>query len=417
MQKLTVKREDFTRAVAVAGRVIERRNITPVLGSLRLCAKGGEMTVSGTDMDIQIDYTVPAKGKAPEDGIAIPDFRHIARAANAVGADDITFGCNADGKAGLTADMGALSFCGVALPGSDFPGYFDTVDRVAPIWTGTLTTEFLDALERVAPAISTEETRYYLNGVFFGKDEGGNPWAYNLVATDGHRLHIASVQIPDATGAIRAFTHGYVIIPHKMVALLLSMRPKKNEPAISMAIHPTYVPNDTGATETLTKSQEGSKARFRTNGTTLTGKFIDGTYPDYQRVIPQDRKLFAAFDRAALLRALSVILAFHAGKNSCSVKLEIGQTEAKLSRKWFGNEASLSGVPCEVGGSLQEDAPRDGFTVAFNARYLAAALNQFSGCEKVTLEWTSAAEAHHAPVVIGSNESAGFYAVVMPMRV
>lgn len=411
MQQITVSRADFARAVAVAGRTVERRTTIPVLECLRLRAKGDSLTLSGTDMDFQIDYTVPGKGEGlPEDGIAIRDYRHIARAAKAVAAESIYIGYDEASRTSLTANMGPLSFCGAAYPGNDFPASFDTADRVAPIWTGTLTSEFLDALERVQPAISTEETRYYLNGVFFEKEKDGNPWAYNLVATDGHRLHRATVQIPDAAGKVDAT--GGIILPRKLVSLLLSMRPKKDDPAISMAIHPSYVPNDETATETLTKNAGPGTIRFKANGAVITGKPIDGTFPDYRRVIPTDRKLFATFNRLDLLRALEAMTAL-GGEKSRAVKMDFAIGRVNLSRKWAEGSAEFPHVSCEVDGM---DAMQT-FAVGFNANYLTAALNQFGTAEKVTMAWPGPLDAPTHPCVIGTDECTGLDVTLMPMRV
>jgi len=411
MQQITVTRADFSRAVAIAGRTIERRNFAQVLSCLRLRASGDGLTISGTDMDNQIDYTVPGHGGGlPEDGIAIRDFRHIVRAAGAVGAESIEIGYDEASRTSLTANMGRLSFCGVAFPGNDFPTTLDTAERVAPIWSGTLTSEFLDALERVQPAISTEETHFYLNGVYFEKDADGGPWAFNLVATDGHRLHRATVQIPDAAGKIDAT--GGIIIPRKLVSLLLGMRPKKDGPAISMAIHPKYKPNDETATETLTESAVASVIRFKANGAVITGKHIDGTFPDYRRVIPSGHKLFATFNRAEMLRALGAMAAL-GGEKSCALKMDFAIGRVNLSRKWVDGSAEFPHVLCEVDGM---DVMQT-FPVAFNAHYLTAALNQFGTAEKVTMAWPDLGNASTSPCVIGSNESTGLDVTLMPMRV
>lgn len=414
MTKLTVSRADFSRAVAIAGRAVERRNFSPVLGCLRVRHDGDGLTISGTDLDIQIDYTVPSKGDGlPEDGIAIPDYRHIARAAKAVAAESIQISYDDDARTGrqaLTANMGPLSFCGAAYPGNDFPTMLDTAGRVAPIWTGTLNDEFLDALERVQPAISTEETRYYLNGVFFEKEPEGNPWGFNLVAADGRRLHRATVQIPDAAGKLDA-TNG-IILPRKLVILLLSMRPKKGDPAISMAIHPSYVPNDETATQALTKNASASTIRFKANGTVITGKPIDGTFPDYRRVIPADRKLFATFNRLDLLRALEALAAL-GGEKSCATKMVFSVGRVDLSRNWYEASAEFPNVSCEVDGM---DVMQT-FPVSFNANYLTAALNQFGAAEKVTMAWPELGHASTHPCVIGSDECTGLDITLMPMRV
>lgn len=411
MNKITVTRADFSRAVAIAGRTVERRNVRPILGCLHLRASGGNLTFSGTDLDLQIDYTVPGKGNGlPEDGIAIQDWRHIVRAAGAVGAENIEIGYDEASFTSLTANMGPLSFCGVAFPGGDFPATFGSADRVASIWTGTLTSEFLDALERVQPAISTEETRYYLNGVYFEKDKEGNPWAFNLVATDGHRLHRATVQIPDAAGKIDA-ANG-IILPRKLVTLLLSMRPKKDDPAISMAIHPAYRPNDETATETLTKNPGTSTIRFKANGATVTGKPIDGTFPDYRRVIPTGHKLFATFNRAELLRALEAMAAL-GGERSSAVKMDFAIGRVNLSRKWAEGSAEFPHVSCDVEGM---DVMQT-FAVGFNAHYLTTALNQFGAAEKVTMAWTGPLDAPTHPCVIGTDECTGLDVTIMPMRV
>lgn len=349
MPQITVSRDDFSRAVAIAGRAIERSVTSPALQCIRVRDGDGSLTFSGTDLDIQIDHTVPGMGgRLPEDGIAIRDFRHIGRAAKAVSAETIEIGYDENAGPGMTVNIGRLQFCGVAYPGAEFQAMYGSADRTKPHWTGTLSEAFLEALKRVRPAISTDTTRYYLNGVYFEKDAGGNPWAYNLIATDGHRLHRAAVQIPDAAGNIDGTTVG-IILPKKLVSLLLDRRPRKGDAAIAMAIHPPYVRNYATPTETLNKRNAPSIIRFQADNTIVTGKPIDGTFPDYRRVIPQGRDLRVTFDRAEMMQALKALTAFASEKEHGAL-MEFTETEVSLSRSWSECSATLPGVPCKVIG-------------------------------------------------------------------
>ncbi|RKQ70170.1 DNA polymerase III subunit beta [Oceanibaculum indicum] len=411
MPQITVSRNDFSRAVAIAGRAIERRITMPALQCIRVRDGDGCLTFSGTDLDIQIDHTVPGMGgRLPEGGIAIRDFRHIGQAAKAVSADTIEIGYDENAGPGMTVNIGRLEFCGVAYPGAEFQAMYTSASRTKPHWTGTLSEAFLAALKRVRPAISTDTTRYYLNGVYFEKDAEGNPWAYNLIATDGHRLHRAVVQIPDASGQLDAT--GGILLPRKLVTLLLDMRPRKDTPAIGLAVHPKHRQNNETATETLANNSVASVIRFQAGNTVVTGKPIDGTFPDYRRVIPQGRDLRATFDRAEMMQALKALTAF-GGEKADGVLMEFTETEVSLSRSWSECSATLPGVPCKVAGL---PATHSAFCVRFNTWYLVEALTQFTGCKNVTMAWPHVSVTPANPCAIGSDESTDFDVTLMPMR-
>lgn len=352
---LTIGKADLARVLTNVGRVIESRNTIPILSHFRLVAtpnknKDGTLTITGTDLDIVATARVVADiAKAGEICVDSKLLTDIVKKAGG----DITIMLEAEK---LIVKSGRSRFSLATLPTADFP---DIVD-------GTYDAEFdidLSSLfDPVSFAISTEETRYYLNGIFF---RGGADSV--AVATDGHRLsRHKGPALPDFEG---------IIVPRKVIGLL----PKG---ACNVSI-------------------SANKIRIKTADMDLVSKLIDGTFPDYQRVIPKSNDKIITADRADLMRAADrvasissekgrgVRLSVASGSIALSARSDIGTAEDEVA-------AEYSGEPIDVG---------------FNSRYLAEALTVF-GDGPVTL---ALADGGAPGLLTGARE--GVDIVLMPMRV
>lgn len=300
---LVIHKDDLSRAITAAGRVVESRNTMPILGNLLLSADHDGLTVTATDLDIVA--TARAQCQVTEPGTICVDAKLIGDIAKKA-SGDISLQL-ADGK--LVVKSGRSRFSLATLPAADFPTFGDGK------YDATFDIDMAALFAPVSFAISTEETRYYLNGVFFrgGKDAVA-------VATDGHRLakHLA--------GALPAFEG--VIVPRKVVGLL----PRG---VVSVSVSP-------------------QKIRIAADDLVLVSKLIDGTFPDYERVIPKANDKIVTIDRDEFMRAADRVVTVSSEKGR-SVKLSIAPGAVQLTaRSEIGSAedevaADYSGEPIEIG--------------------------------------------------------------------
>lgn len=347
---LVIHKEDLTRALAATTKVVEARSTIPILSSVQLAAAGEGLAITATDLDIIATAGVPAEVSKPGNiCVSAKLLNDIARKA----AGDITMSLEGDK---LSVKSGRSRFSLSTLSAEDFP----------TLGEDKFDAEFeLDIAALFAPvsfAISTEETRYYLNGVFF---KGGQSEA---VATDGHRLgrHIGP-ELPAFEG---------IIVPRKTVGLL----PKGD---VQVAV-----------------SQR--KIRIVSDDVRITSKLIDGTFPDYERVIPKSNERVVTVDRDALMKASDRVSTVSSERGRAvkfsiapgSIALAVAAGEASANDEV---EAEYSGEPMDIG---------------FNAAYVRDVLNVLpSGPVKLALQDGG------TPGLITSDGFEGLTLVCMPMRV
>lgn len=347
---LVIHKEDLTRALAATTKVVEARSTIPILSSVQLASAGDGLAVTATDIDIIATAGVPAEvGKPGNICVSAKLLNDIARKATG----DITMTLDSDK---LLVKSGRSRFSLATLSADDFPTLGD--DRFDAEFEIDLAALFAP----VSFAISTEETRYYLNGVFF---KGGRSEA---VATDGHRLgrHIG----PD----LPAFEG--IIVPRKTVGLL----PKgKVQVAVSQ-----------------------QKIRIVSDDVRITSKLIDGTFPDYERVIPKSNERVVTVDRDALMKASDRVSTVSSERGRAvkfsiapgSIALAVAAGEASANDEV---EAEYSGEPMDIG---------------FNAAYVRDVLNVLpAGPVKLALQDGG------TPGLITSDGLEGLTLVCMPMRV
>lgn len=351
--RVSIDRATLAHALSAVTKVIESRTTVPILSNVLLSVADGRLTVRGTDLDIEISTSVPVLDAT--DGTTTVDAKLLADIAKKAAGDIVL---EQDGDV-LVVKSGRSRFRLQTLPAEDYPS----------LASGTFDTEFdVDLAALVAPvgfAISTEETRYYLNGVFLHTVRG----KLAAVATDGHRLARHYGDEHDHFDG--------VILPRKLVGIL---------------------PNGT-----VHISLSTTKVRITTADSVITSKLIDGTFPDYQRVIPTGNDKIVTVDKAALQKAVDRVSVVSSERGR-AVKLEIapGSINLSVSSPDSGSaveeiEADYSGEPVEIG---------------FNARYLSEMLANFGG-EKVRIALADSG----SPTLISAVGDDALLSVLMPMRV
>jgi len=369
---LTIERADLLKCLGHVQSVVERRNTIPILSNLKLDAGDGKLSLNATDMDLDIIDSVGAEISTPGATTAPAHTLYDIVRKLPEGAQ---VEMNADGEGWLQLSSGRSRFTLSCLPIDDFPVL--SGGELAHEFTLTVA-EVKALVDKTKFAISTEETRYYLNGIYVHAAERNGAQVLRAVATDGHRLASVEIPLPDGASGIPG-----VIVPRKTVS---ELRKLVDETTADIAV---------GLSET--------KIRFSFEDTVLTSKLIDGTFPDYQRVIPEgnDKKLdvetkgfAAAVDRVSAISS----------EKSRAVKLNIAS-----------GILTLSASSPEDGGATEEievDYQGDVLEVGFNAGYLLDIVRQIEGSNARMLMADAA-----SPTIFSEVDDPGVLYVLMPMRV
>lgn len=379
---LTAPREALLTTVETALAPVERKNTIPVLANLLLDAgPDGGLRVSGTDLDVMTSVTaVMDHSGMPDQGITLPAalLHDILRKLPAKA--EVTLKAGTNGQMALTC--GRSRFMLQTLPGEDWPRLEEKTEPAARFEIPAA--KFAAQLAAVSFAISTEETRYYLNGVYLhALDE-----QLVAVATDGHRLARATWSGPAAADGMPG-----VIIPRKTVGLLAKALAAADKQA------------------TLAVSVSENRICFELGAVRIASKLIDGTFPDYVRVIPPANPNRWRFEVAAMLAATERV-SIISSERGRAVKMVWGQesVELSVSNPDAGEGQDTVDVGPEPDGSKGEDV-----TIGFNAKYLADMLAHIAGVATVHLG-TGGDPARFEPVHHEHDEIALTF-VLMPMRV
>jgi DNA polymerase-3 subunit beta len=369
--KLTIDRNALMRALSHVQSVVERRNTIPILSNILMEAEGDRLSLTATDLDIEAKDSAEASVKKAG-AITAPAQTLFDVVRKLPEGSEVALDLS-DGKLAISA--GRSKFGLPTLPASDFQ---TMAKEDAPVKFEIEAAELRRLIDKTRFAISTEETRYYLNGIYLHHAKGAKGNVLRAVATDGHRLALAETEAPKGSASLKG-----VIVPRKAVAEARRLLDD--------------------APEIVTVEASESKIVFRIGEAVLTSKLIDGSFPDYQRVIPKDNtrillvdtKLFkAAVDRVATVSA----------ERSRSVKLTL--TPGKLM---LAVSHSESGQGVE---DVEADYSSEQLEIGFNAKYLLDVAGQIES-EETRIEFNDAASP--ARVLDAKDEGAQY--VLMPLRV
>lgn len=371
--KVTLERAALLKTLGHVHRVVERRNTIPILSNVLLRAENQTLHFKATDLDLEVtDQAEADVGQSGATTLPAHTLYEIVRKL----PEGAQVSLELEGEAGqLLLHSGRSRFSLQSLPESDFPD----------IQAGDLDNRFelpgadlKKLIDKTQFAISTEETRYYLNGIYLHTVESDGHAMLRAVATDGHRL--ARVEIPAPSGS--AGMPG-VIVPRKAVAEVMKLI-DESPGDVTLALSPT-------------------KIRFTIGNAILTSKLIDGTFPDYGRVIPAGNDKALIVDRDPFAAAVDRVSTISSERGR-AVKLALADGRLTLT---VTNPDS--GTATE---ELEVDYDSPSLEIGFNARYLLDITGQLDG-DTALFKLSDAG----SPTVIQDREGAAALYVLMPMRV
>lgn len=373
IMRFTIERTNFLKTLGHVQSIVEKRNTIPVLSNVRIEAKDGNISFKATDMDIEITEIVEAN--ISEEGATTAPAHmlyDIARKLSEGSEIELTY---QDEKGALSLSSGrskfSLSTIGIEdfplISGDDLPIKFE-IDKE----------ELKTLIDRTQFSASVEEARYYLNGLYVHAKNEGETKVLRVVATDGHRLACAESPLPEGAEKLEG-----VIIPRKSV---LEIRKLLDDASI----------------DNIVMALSENKVRISFENVTLTSKLIDGTFPDYERVIPTDndkvlevnvKELSAAVDRVSVVTERSRGIRLITDTNHVTVaasNAELGNATEELEAKY----------------------DKESIDTGYNFRYLLDILTQIKGDEvRFSLSGNTS-----ATVINDTSDTSAIY-VLMPMRI
>ncbi|MCB1509030.1 MAG: DNA polymerase III subunit beta [Hyphomicrobiaceae bacterium] len=369
--KVILERAHLLKSLARIHRVVERRNTIPILSNVALRADGAGLRLKATDLDLEAVEQVAAM---TEDSGATTVPAHMFYDIVRKLPDGAQVKLETRGESALTVEAGRTRFELQALPESDFPdltaGQFSHAFAI-PV------SDLKRLIDRTQFAISVEETRYYLNGIFLHAVEEGAP-RLRAVATDGHRL--AKTEVPAPRGA-----EGMpgIIVPKKTVGEVQKLLD--------------------GAEGEAQIELSSTKIRVSLGEVVLTSKLIDGTFPDYQRVIPQNNDKVMDVDRASFAAAVDRVSTV-ASERGRAVKMALTSEQLVLSVTNPDSGSATDELVADYDGPALE--------IGFNSKYLLDITDQL---ETGTARFLLADPG--APTLIQDADGSDTLYVLMPMRV
>ena len=358
--------------------VVEARATIPILSNVLVSSTPGQMFLTATDLDIMVEKTVDLEDAGANRAMRFcVDAGTLASIAAKLPADGIA-SIEADGNLGVTIKCGRARFKLPTLPTDDFP--LIAHDGWDAEWEQDATA-LIAMMESVRFAIANEETRYYLNGIFVHVPDGST--CQFAAATNGNMLARYHLDVVDGAEAMPA-----IILPRKAVKVLGSLLDEEGG-RVGVSVSTT-------------------KFRFAIGQTVLTGKLIDGTFPDYSRVIPAANPHAAWFEPKPLIEAVERVLT-------------ISSEKTKMVALSFADDVLTLDVASPENGTASEELPisYDGpaLKIGFNGGYLLDVLRHLVGTGEEGAQARVKLADPAAPSLWQQSDDGARTYVLMPMRV
>ena len=370
--KFKIFRSNFFKTLSHLQGIVDKKNSLPILSNILIEAKDNSLTLTSTDMDIsiieKIDCNVFEDGSTTINSQILYD---IVRKINDNSEIEII---SNDGKL-LTLRADGSRFSLACLPKEDYP----IIDQENSGNTIKINSKIIFKLiDKTKFAISNEETRYFLNGLYFNITKDQSNSILTLVGTDGHRLAKFSHNIEDNIDQVSG-----VIIPKKTIYELCKLLSEIDEDV--------YI------------SISSNKIVFTIENIIFISKLIDGSFPDYKRVIPKDNSNILNINREILLSAVDRVSTI-ANEKSPVVKFKLLKNILNLNT--INNESSTASEDLKINYNGDE------IEIGFNSKYIMDIVNNLED-EEISINLKD----NTSPIIALENSNSNLVYVLMPMRV
>ncbi len=364
--KFTIERQHLIKPLQQVSGALGGRPTLPILGNLLIKVADGVLSMTATDLEVELIGKITLESDFEAGSITVPSRKFLDICRGLPDESTITIVLEGDR---VQVRSGRSRFSLSTLPASDFPNIEDWHQEAEVTVTQA---ELKGLIDKTQFSMANQDVRYYLNGMLFEIEDT----TLRSVATDGHRMAVSQVLLPNA------FDQKQIIVPRKGVQELSKLLDAPEQP--------------------VTLQIGGSNIRAEVNNFVFTSKLVDGRFPDYRRVLPQNTDKFLetgcdelrqAFSRAAIL----------SNEKFRGVRVNLADSEMRIT----ANNPEQEEAEEMLDVSYQGDA----LEIGFNVSYVLDVLNTLR-CEKVRISMSNA----NASALIENSEDDSAMYVVMPIR-
>ena len=370
--KFQVSKQIFFKSLTHLQGIVDKKNSLPILSNILIEAKNNSITLSSTDMDISIIEKISCD--ILEDGSTTINSQILYDIVRKLDDNSQIEIISNNGKL-LTLRSDESRFSLACLPKEDFP-IIDLTNEGISIKINSQ--NFFKLIDKTKFAISNEETRYFLNGLYLNINNDDENTHLTLVGTDGHRLAKSEHNIENISELISG-----VIVPKKTIYELSKLLTELDED-IEINISST-------------------KIVFYIDNLIFISKLIDGTFPDYKRVIPTDNKNVVEINRHKLLSAVDRVSTI-ANEKSPVIKFKFLKNIINLNSVNLENSTATEDINLDYNG--------DEFEIGFNSKYIMDIINNLED-DTIFLKLKD----ESSPIIAYEKSNTNLIYVLMPMRV
>lgn len=361
--KFRCDRDMLVEALNTSNKAVTNRATLPVLNGLHLQLEKDTLVITGSDLDLTIIVSLEVAGET--DGTSVVPARLLSDVIRSVESGTVDITVN---DTDLQVIAGRSEFSLRTIPSDEYPLFEGVTSDPVNIDASLL----VSALEQVTPAASSDDSRPILTGVYMVAEEEG----FRLVATDSYRLAVR-----DMPGSTLLAGQPPILVPSRALTELARLLEKDSEVSLYLG---------------------EKEASFQVNNVRMTTRLIEGEFPDYKRLVPEDNPNKLTMNRGELRDAVKRVRLL--AQEATPIRLEMGEAGLQLIAKTQDIGEAHETVDASYDG--------DALTIAFNAEYLLKGLEIAPG-EDITLETMD----NQKPAVLKSHEHPEFLYLLMPVRI
>jgi DNA polymerase III subunit beta len=374
--KLKISKQELAALIGKAQNIVEKRTTMPILVNVLLDAQNERLKIFATDLEISLTDEAPVEISEP--GRVAVNAKNLFEIVRELPDGTIIFEKRENNWLRISQNKAVFNIVGVSP--EEYPVFpsFSTTDFV------TMETAILrEMIEKTIYSVATDETRFHLNGVFLEKTISKDGTVYRMVATDGHRLSLIDRKAEGDRGSSSTTPSPGVIIPRK-------------------GLHDIRKLLETAGT-TVAMAIEGSQMIIKANAAVLMVRLLEGKYPNYQQLIPQNLRENLLVRRDLLLNSLKrVSLLANAKSRGVTLILSKGKMEISSNNPELGDARE----------EIDVDYSGKDLRIGFNARYILEILASMNE-EMVRIELSD----QLSPGLMRPKDDKSYTCVVMPMRI